>query len=68
MGPIEALKKSSQITKGVKLDLLVFSFLLTGINILGVLAFGIGLILTIPTTIIATAFVYRKLLSKTSGV
>src|SRR3989344_1432092 len=68
MGPIEALKKSSQITKGVKLDLLVFSFLLTGINILGVFAFGIGLILTIPTTIMATAFVYRKLLSKTSGV
>ncbi len=64
MGPIEALKKSSQLTKGVKLNLLVFSLLLTGINILGVLALGIGLILTIPITMIATAYVYRKLLSQ----
>ncbi len=68
MGPIEALKKSSQITKGVKLNLLVFSLLLAGINILGVLALGIGLILTIPITMIATAYVYRKLLSQTPGI
>jgi len=41
-----------------------FGFVLAGINILGTLALLIGLFATIPTTMVATAFVYRKLLSQ----
>ncbi|MDO8618470.1 MAG: DUF975 family protein [Candidatus Daviesbacteria bacterium] len=63
MGPIEALKKSWQITKGVKWQLFLLNILLVLINILGALAFGIGLFITIPTTMIACAKVYRKLTS-----
>lgn len=63
-GPIEALKKSSLITKGAKWDLFLFGLLLGLINILGAICFLIGLFATIPTTIIAKAFVYRKLLSQ----
>jgi uncharacterized membrane protein len=64
LGPIEALKKSSKITKGAKWDLFLLGILLVLINILGALALLVGLFITIPTTMIANAFVYRKLLSQ----
>lgn len=59
--PTQALKKSGQITKGVKWDLFVFLFLIAVINLLGAIFFGLGLFVTIPTTTLATAFIYRKL-------
>ena len=62
LGPIEALKKSSAITKGHKWNLFVFYLMLAGINLLGALCLLVGLFATIPTTMIANAFVYRKLL------
>lgn len=63
LGPIEALKHSWQITKGIKWQLFLFGILLMLLNIAGVLALGIGLFLTIPTTMLASAYVYRKLQS-----
>lgn len=68
IGPIESLKKSSGITRGVKWDLFLFGLLLTGINLLGVLCLLVGLFATIPTTMIATAFVYRTLKVQTEIV
>jgi uncharacterized membrane protein len=67
LGPIEALKGSSAITRGVKWDLFVFFLLLLGINLLGALSLLIGLFATIPTTMVAWAFVYRKLLAQTEA-
>ncbi len=64
-GPIEALKRSSSITMGAKWDLFLFGLLIAGINILGFLALVIGLFATIPTSMVAIAYVYRKLLSQT---
>jgi uncharacterized membrane protein len=63
-GPIEALKRSSSITMGTKWDLFLFGLLIIGINILGLLALVIGLFATIPTSMVAIAFVYRKLLAQ----
>ncbi|MCK4994894.1 MAG: hypothetical protein KAS13_07630 [Candidatus Omnitrophica bacterium] len=63
LGPIEALKESSRITQGIKLELLGFAILMGLINILGALAFGVGLIASISTTLIAHAALYRKLTS-----
>ena len=60
-GPISALKESAVITKGVKSKLLTFSFVLFGLNILGALCFLIGLLVTIPISLIASAYVYRTL-------
>jgi len=60
-GAIEALKRSSSITMGAKWDLFLFGLLIIGINILGLLALVIGLFATIPTSMVAIAFVYRKL-------
>jgi len=64
-GPIDALEKSSEITRGVKLDLLSFGILIGIINLLGLLCLVVGLFVTIPMTWVATAFVYRELLPET---
>jgi len=61
LGPIEALKESRAITDGVKWDLFLFSVVIGLLNILGVLFLFVGLLITVPITLMASAFVYRKL-------
>lgn len=61
LGPIEAIKRSGQITQGVKWDLFLFGLLLVGLVILGVLACFVGILVAIPVIFIAGAYVYRKL-------
>jgi uncharacterized membrane protein len=61
---IESLKKSWEITKGSTLNLFLLYLLLGLINLLGFFALIIGLFWSIPTTMIAEAFVYRKLSSQ----
>ncbi len=63
MGPIEALKASWVLTTGVKWELFLFALLLGLINIAGALALGVGLLITLPISLMATAYVYRKLSS-----
>lgn len=58
----EAFAESSKITSGSKWNIFWLSLLLGLINIAGVLALFVGLLLTIPVTIMAYAYVYRKLL------
>jgi len=60
-GVIESLKKSWEITKGNTWNLFILLILLVLINILGFLALVIGLFWAIPTSLLAQAFVYRKL-------
>jgi len=64
MGPMEAIKASGKATKDSKLQLFLFGLLLGLMNLGGVLAFGIGLFVTIPVTLLAYAYVYRKLARK----
>lgn len=64
LGPIESLKKSWQATKGLTWHLFVFNLALSVINFLGFLALIIGIFWTIPTTMLARAFVYTKLLPR----
>ncbi len=61
VGPIEALKKSAEITDGVKWQLFGFFFLLGLINMAGAMFFLIGLFATVPTSIVAMAYMFRKL-------
>ncbi|MEQ9617988.1 MAG: hypothetical protein RIG61_02310 [Deltaproteobacteria bacterium] len=61
LGPVESLKRSSEITQGIKWELFGFLLLLGLINIAGALVFVIGLFATVPTTIVAMAWMYRKL-------
>lgn len=64
MGPIEALKKSFELTRGIFWYLFGFSLLFILINILGFLAFFVGLFVTIPVTSIACALLYKNLKEK----
>lgn len=58
----EAIHKSGQITMGKKGWLLGFVIVLGLINLAGLLALGLGLLITIPLTLIAHMWVYRQLL------
>ncbi len=61
LGAIEALKKSAEMTSGVKWQLLGFILGVAGVNVLGALVFGFGLFVTVPVTALAYYLVYRKL-------
>jgi len=61
MGPIDALKRSWELTRGHAIDLFIFGMLLFGINIAGLLALVAGLLVSVPVTGIAVAHMYRFL-------
>ena len=58
---IESLKLSNEVTKGEKMSLFLLSLILGLVNIAGALALGIGLLITIPLTMLAMAAAYRRL-------
>jgi uncharacterized membrane protein len=60
-GPLEAMKESWAMTKGHKWQLLLLVLALIGINILGLLALVVGLLVTVPVSMLAVVHVYRKL-------
>jgi hypothetical protein len=64
MGPLESLRASSALTKGVRWQLLLFGLLLTLFNLAGLLCLLVGLIFTIPATAVAMAYVYDQLLKQ----
>lgn len=61
MGPVEALKRSGEITKGHKGNLFLLGLLFFGITLLGAIACGVGLFAAVPTIWVAHAYVYRRL-------
>lgn len=61
LGPIEAMKESRRITDGHKWMLLGFSLMLVLINLLGMLALVVGLLVTIPVSSLALVCAYRLL-------
>lgn len=62
MRPIETLKESMRMTKGHFWDLLGFVIVILVMNLIGAIPFGLGLIITVPLTIVASALLYKKLL------
>ena len=59
--PIDALKESSRLTKGHKGQLVLFGLAMLGINLLGLLALGVGVVFTMPLTVVAAVAVFRAL-------
>lgn len=59
--PIEAMKESVRITRGYRMQLLLFTLAVAGLNILGFLCLIVGLLVSIPVTMIATVHAYRFL-------
>jgi uncharacterized membrane protein len=64
LGPIEAIKESVRITKGHRWQLFLLALAVIGINILGALALLVGLVVTVPVSLLAVAHAYRKLAGK----
>ncbi|MBT7807871.1 hypothetical protein HN766_20375 [Candidatus Poribacteria bacterium] len=60
-GPIESLRRSWHATRGITLKVLAFLFMLWIINVAGLLALGVGLFVTVPIAIVATAYVYAAI-------
>ncbi len=58
---IESLIKSFRMTKGMIMQLIVLIIAVIVINIIGLLALVVGLLITIPMSLIMVGLVYRKL-------
>ena len=61
MGPIEALKKSYEITEGQSINLVLFFMILIMINLIGLIPLGLGLVITIPFSLVATGVMFTVL-------
>ena len=59
--PIEAMKESARITKGHRWQIFGLVLVLFGLNILGALALVIGLLVTVPISMLAIVHAYRFL-------
>lgn len=68
MTPIQAFKESMRMTDGKFWKLLGVLVLFIVVNITGAIPFGLGLIVTLPVTILASAHLYKKLELHTSAV
>lgn len=67
LGIMDSVRQSGNLTKTVRWKLLGFGLLLMLINYLGLLVLIVGIFATIPTTMLAHAWVYRKLLGQTGN-
>lgn len=63
----ESFDRSTELTRGVKWPLLGFLLIIILINIIGALLFMVGLLVTVPVSMIAYAHVYLKLKSHHHG-
>jgi hypothetical protein len=61
MDAFAALKESRRLTKGHRMNIFLFVIALAIINIIGVLLVGIGLLITIPVSLLAFTFVYKEI-------
>ena len=60
-GILDAIKKSADISKGYVLELFIIGAVLSLMILISIIPMGLGLILTIPLSMVATSYVYLKL-------
>ena len=68
MGPVAGMKESYAITKGNFWKILGFWIVIGLINLLGLIALGVGLLVTIPVSTLAVIHVYRELSKAKAGL
>jgi len=61
MRPVESLKESWRITKGNKGPIFLLGLALLGVNLIGVLLVGVGVLASVPITMLAVVHAYRFL-------
>lgn len=67
-GVIASMKESFAITRGSFWNLFLFWIAIAILNLLGLLVFGIGLLITVPVSTFAAIHVYRELTKSKAGV
>jgi uncharacterized membrane protein len=65
--PIGALRRSAEITRGHRLQLFLLGLVLLGLNLLGVLLLVVGVLFTSAISLLAVAYVYRRLAGPAPG-
>ena len=60
-GPIQSLRESAKLTRGVRWKLLWFIIVVTVINVIALIPLGLGLFVTVPWTSLAFVHIYRTL-------
>ena len=65
LGPIDALKASARTTQTIKLKLFGFVILCSLINMAGMICLLLGIFVTYPVVLVASALVYRHLVIQT---
>ena len=68
VSPVAAMKESYAITKGSFWKILLFWIVIGLINLLGLIFFGIGLLITVPVSTFASIYVYRELSKVKAGL
>jgi len=68
LGPVASMKESYAITKGNFWKLLLFWIVIGLINLIGLMLFMVGLLISIPVSTIATIYIYRKLSRSKAGI
>jgi uncharacterized membrane protein len=68
MTPLESLRKSVELTDGVKWKLLLFGIVSFFVLLLGLIALIIGIFAAIPIIALAQTYIYRHLLSQTDSI
>ena len=61
LGPIAALEESMIATRGIRWHILGLFLVCFGLNLLGFICFGLGVLISFPVTLIAIAAVYRNI-------
>ncbi len=61
MGPIDALKESRRLTKSNRWQVFWFLLLMVLVNAVGAMLAGIGLLVSLPVSLLALTYVYKAL-------
>jgi uncharacterized membrane protein len=64
---VEAFRQSSRLVRGSKMQLFGLSLMLLGLNLLGLLALGIGVMVTMPMSVLAMVYAFRQLQGHTEA-
>lgn len=64
----ESFRESKRLTRGVKGPLFVLGLALFGLNLLGLLALGVGVVATLPMSALSLVYAYRRLQGRTEVV
>ncbi len=64
LGVIESMKESKRLTRGKRGKLFLMGLATLGINILGIICLGVGVVVTAPLTVVMGGLIYQRLVQQ----